>query len=49
VPQLLDALEGIRLVVAKGPQGKPQLVLESINKLQGQLIGDLSLMDVVPR
>lgn len=49
VPQLLEALEGIRLVVAKGPEGKPQMVLESINRLQGELIRDLGLVDMVPR
>lgn len=48
VPALLDSLGGIRLIVAKDPAGKPQLLLESIDWLQGQLISDLGLMDLVP-
>ena len=47
VPALLDSLGGIRLIVAKDPAGKPQLLLESIDWLQGQLISDLGLMDLV--
>ena len=46
---LVEALDGIRIGVVKTSQGKPEMVIEELNPLQGRLfstfgLGDLSLL-----
>jgi transposase len=47
--ELLEALEGIRIGVVRTSEGKPQMVLEQMTKLQGQVAERLHLASLVPR
>ena len=46
---LVEALEGIRIGVVKTSVGKPEMVIEELNPLQGRLFSTFGLGDLIPQ